>query len=308
MKGIGEKGAQKLLAEYGTLDAILAAAEKIEPKRAREALLANADNARLSRELVSIQLDVPVSIGVQELRPGPSDQAALTQLLTELEFFSLVKKLVGDRAVADSPLVPVPAASPADEAARAPVPAVPRPEVLVPSSNHAVPVIDDPGLLPGIVARLRDAPLAALHTETNARSPRGAELIGLSLAASPTEVWYFPFGHRPLGGELAAPAPVKNLPPLSDPACLPLVALLTDPGVPKAGHQVKFDWQVLRSAGVELAGVSLGLHARRLPDRLGKALLRHRRAVAGVPGPHDADLRGRRREEARVRSPFRRSR
>ena len=251
VKGIGEKGAQKLLAEYGSLDAILANAEKVEPKRAREALLANADNARLSRELVSIHLDVPVSVAVQELRPRPADQAALIQLLTELEFFSLVKKLV-DTPAAEPALALTPA--PAEPLA-APVPS--SPQVLTPSRfNDAVPVIDDPGLLPGIVARLREAPLVALDTETDSRSPRGAELIGLSLAASSTEVWYFPFGHRPQGGELAAPAPVKNLPPLSDPACLPLVALLTDPAVPKAGHHVKFDWQVLRGAGVELAGVT----------------------------------------------------
>jgi DNA polymerase-1 len=256
VKGIGEKGAQKLLAEYGSLDAILAAAERVEPKRAREALLANADNARLSRELVSIHLDVPVSLDVQQLRPGRSDQAALTQLLTELEFFSLVKKLVGDGATQESALVPVPAS---DAAASSPVasPAPERPAVAPSGHLHdAVPVIDDPVLLPGIVARLREAPLVALDTAINARSPRGAELVGMSLAASPTEVWYFPFGHRPLGGELAAPTPVKNLPPLSDPACLPLVALLTDPTVPKAGHNVKFDWQVLRSSGVELAGVT----------------------------------------------------
>ena len=80
VKGIGEKGAQKLLAEYGSLDAILAAAEKVEPKRAREALLANADNARLSRELVSIHLDVPVSCRsagapAAPLRPGGPDAA-----------------------------------------------------------------------------------------------------------------------------------------------------------------------------------------------------------------------------------------
>ena len=254
VKGIGEKGAQKLLVEYGSLDAILAAVEKVEPKRAREALLANADNARLSRELVSIHLDVPVSVDVQDLRPRPSDQVALTQLLTELEFFSLVKKLVGDGASPESALVPIPASAPDTAPA---TPSAVTPQVLTPSHVHsAVPVVDDPGLLPGIVARLREAPLVAIDTQTNARSPRGAELIGLSLAASPAEAWYFPFGHRPQGGELAAPAPVKNLPPLSDPACLPLVAFLTDPGVPKAGHQVKFDWQVLRSAGVELAGVS----------------------------------------------------
>jgi DNA polymerase I len=52
------------------------------------------------------------------------------------------------------------------------------------------------------------------------------------------------------------PDPVRNLPPLTDPAMAPLSALLSDPGVPKAGHNVKYDWQVLRRAGVELAGVT----------------------------------------------------
>ena len=63
-------------------------------------------------------------------------------------------------------------------------------------------------------AASRRAPLVALDTETAPLEPHDAELVGLSLAASPTEVWYLPFGHRPRGGELAAPAPVRNLPPL----------------------------------------------------------------------------------------------
>jgi DNA polymerase-1 len=96
----------------------------------------------------------------------------------------------------------------------------------------------------------------ALDTETSSLAPRAAELIGLSLAASPTEAWYLPFGHRPPGGELAAPDPVRNLPPLDDAALAPLVALLRDPAVKKAGHNVKYDWQVLRGAGIELAGVT----------------------------------------------------
>ena len=49
---------------------------------------------------------------------------------------------------------------------------------------------------------------------------------------------------------------MRNLPPLTDPALAPLRALLADPAVPKAGHDIKFDWQVLRRAGVELAGVA----------------------------------------------------
>jgi DNA polymerase-1 len=123
-------------------------------------------------------------------------------------------------------------------------------------SERAVTVIDDPDQLPALVERLRQAPLVALDTETSSLEPHDAELLGLGLAASPTEVWYLPFGHRPAGGELAAPAPVKNLPPITDFALAPLAALLSDPSVPKAGHNIKYDWQVLRRAGVELAGVT----------------------------------------------------
>ena len=117
-------------------------------------------------------------------------------------------------------------------------------------------VVDDPDQVAALVERLRAAPLVGLDTETSSMEPHSAELVGLSLAASPTEVWYLPFGHRPPSGELAAPAPVKNLPPLTDFAMAPLYALLTDPNVPKAGHNIKYDWQVLRQAGVELAGVA----------------------------------------------------
>ena len=204
---------------------------------------------------MSIHLDVPVSVNVQELRPRPADQAALTQLLTELEFFSLVKKLVAGAGGGASRCVPVPAAADAVAAASRRGGTSGRPHVL--TSIDSVPVVDDPSLLPGIVARLREAPLVALDTQTNARSPRGAELIGLSLAASPTEVWYFPFGHRPQGGELAAPGAGEE-PAAAVRSRLPAAGGAAHRSRRAEGraHQVKFDWQVLRSAGVELAGVT----------------------------------------------------
>jgi DNA polymerase-1 len=96
----------------------------------------------------------------------------------------------------------------------------------------------------------------ALDTETSSLEPRDAELIGMSLATGPETAWYLPFAHRPRSGELAAPAPVTNLPPLADPACAALAALLGDPAVKKAAHNIKFHWQVLRRAGVELGGVA----------------------------------------------------
>ena len=290
VKGIGEKGARKLLAEHGDLETILARAADVTAKRTREALLAQADAARLSKELVTIQRDVPVELDVGDLVLQEPDRDALIRMLTELEFFSLARRLGGQGSTVsgdsgagqgefgagevvpgsgpngasaepwslhpsdgDAPeggegaaLTPASATLPATASDWLALDERPAPEVTI---------VDDPDDLPALVERLRAVPLMALDTETSSLEPHDAELVGLSLAASPTEVWYLPFGHRPPAGELAAPAPVRNLPPITDFACAPLFALLADPGVPKAGHNIKYDWQVLRRAGVELAGV-----------------------------------------------------
>jgi DNA polymerase-1 len=265
VKGIGDKGAQKLLLEYGDLDAILAHASEVSAKRTREALLAQADNARLSRELVTIKRDVPIELDLSRLTLQEPDQEAAVRVLTELEFYSLARKLAGQGSAPAPPagdgaaLAPEPLAAEADAAE----PAVSGEALtaddwlaLDAAPQLAVTVIDDPAELPALVERLRRAPLVALDVEASTIEPRDAEIVGLSLAASPSEVWYLPLAHRPAGGELAAPGPVPNLPPLSDPAMAPLRALLTDRSVPKAAHDVKFHWQVLRGVGVELDGVA----------------------------------------------------
>ena len=271
VKGIGDKGAQKLLAEFGDLETILARAEQITAKRSREALLAQGDNARLSKELVTIQRTVPVEVDLQGLRAGEADSAALVRLATELEFATLARKFAeeagmgrggerrdGGTAVAADGRIGGRTDGQNDGTTAGQGGATVEGDGGGPVIARPAPcatVVADPAELPAIAERLRAAPLVALDTETSSLEARGAELIGLSLAASPTEVWYLPFGHRPSGGELAAPAPVVNLPPLLDPACAPIVDLLNSPWVPKAGHNIKYDWQVLRRAGVELAGV-----------------------------------------------------
>src|SRR5207245_37746 len=93
VKGVGEKTALELLSTFGDLDAILANAERIAGKRAREAVLQHADLARLSRELVTIRRDVPVALDLEVLRVRPPDVPRLTELFTELEFRSLIPKL-----------------------------------------------------------------------------------------------------------------------------------------------------------------------------------------------------------------------
>ena len=239
VKGIGEKTAVELLGRYPDLDAVLAHAAEIPGKRAREALLAQGDAARLSRELVTIRRDVPVVLDLDALRLKPVDGPRLAELFTELEFRSLIPKVTG--------LEEAPASTPAPAA---PLPAAPAPPP-VPAR-----VLDDVAGLATMIAECRQAPLLALDTEASSIDPLRASLVGLSLAVAPGQSWYLPFAHRPPDGELAGGEPPRNLPPLSDAALAPLRALLTDPGVAKAGHNIKYDWLVLRRAGVELAGVT----------------------------------------------------
>ena len=234
VRGIGAKGAVELLQQFGSLEAMLARIGEVKSKRAREALEQHAEDARLSRRLVTILTDVPVSLDEATLAGRDPDRPRLLRLFSELEFTSLARRL---------DLAPPVAAD-----------AAPQALVAVESGGPAVRVVDDPGELPDLVRRLRRARLVALDTETSSLEPHDAELVGLGLAAA-GEVWYLPFGHHPRAGELAAPAPVRNLPPLDDPPCAPLAALLQDAGVPKAGHNIKYDWQVLRRAGGELGGV-----------------------------------------------------
>lgn len=80
VKGVGEKGAVSLLATWGTLENILAHVDEVEPKRYREPLRQGAESARLSKRLVTLQMDVPVAQGL-DLRLGARDEGAYQQLL-----------------------------------------------------------------------------------------------------------------------------------------------------------------------------------------------------------------------------------
>ena len=248
VKGVGEKTALELLATFGDLDGILANADRISGKRAREAVQQYAGLAQLSRELVTIRRDVPLPLDLEGLRVRRPDVARLADLFTELEFRSLIPKLAGVEVAAVEP--------PAVAALRAPAVAAPAATVPSPVASAGPTVVDDPAMLAAVVAECRRAPLVALDTETTALDPMRAELVGMSLAVAPGRSWYLPFAHEPPDGELAGGTAPRNLPPVGSDALAPLVELLADARVPKAGHNIKYDWLVLRRAGAELAGIT----------------------------------------------------
>ncbi|MFI5315720.1 MAG: DNA polymerase I [Myxococcota bacterium] len=93
VKGIGEKGAAELLRAHGSLDQLLADVDAIAPKRAREALRAGVDSARLSRELSRLREDLPVEFDREAMSLREPDSARLAELFRELELKRLLEQL-----------------------------------------------------------------------------------------------------------------------------------------------------------------------------------------------------------------------
>ena len=91
--GIGEKTAVKLIARYHSLENLLAHLDEIKEKALKARLQEHADQARLSRQLTELDAQVPLTVDLEALHPGPQDREALRQLFVELEFSKLVKDL-----------------------------------------------------------------------------------------------------------------------------------------------------------------------------------------------------------------------
>jgi DNA polymerase-1 len=186
---------------------------------------------------VTIQRDVPLTLNWSDFVVQEPDREGLARVLAELEFYALANRLgLGNQ--------PQPAEPKTETSASAP-----------PVPTTVATIVSDPADIPALVARLRTAPLVALDTQAEGADLRDARLTSMSLAVSESEMWYLPFGHR-RPADIMNPEPVDgNLPPLADSRLAPLRELLQDPLVPKGGHDLKYDWQVLRKEGVELAGV-----------------------------------------------------
>jgi DNA polymerase-1 len=91
VKGIGEKTAVKLIAEFGTIEELLRRADQLPSAKTRALLVGQADNARLSRQLATIHLDCPVEFEADRFRVRPPGTEALVAFLREMEFPTLLK-------------------------------------------------------------------------------------------------------------------------------------------------------------------------------------------------------------------------
>ncbi|NKN37149.1 DNA polymerase I [Agrobacterium sp. a22-2] len=216
--GIGPKTAAQLLEEYGDLDTLLARAGEIKQVKRRESIVANADLARLSKQLVTLRTDVPIDMPLDALGLEPQDGPRLISFLKAMEFTSLTRRVAEicdcDAGAIEPAFVKVEwgvaahgpdldAGETASERAEEPgsagsAPATPTmtdgftPEDLVKSraqAFHGQPIdttgyqtIGDIETLRLWIAAARETGTVAFDTETTSLDPMQAELVGFSLA------------------------------------------------------------------------------------------------------------------------------
>ncbi len=224
-KGIGPKTAVQLIESMGGVEEILAGTQGIAGKRAREALLEHAEDVRLSKELVTIKLDLPVKLDLDALLVTEPDRDKLRDVFLALEFHSMARDFAAPQKEAPSAL----------------------------ECEHQL--VGTAAEVRALVARAREAGQVAVSVEATSRDPMRADIVGLSLAVEPGHGFYLPIAHRAWDLGLDGGDPV-NLPPPGSAELRPLVELLEDEAVAKIGQDLKYELLVLRRAGIALRGVA----------------------------------------------------
>ena len=234
--GIGIKTAAQLINEYGDLETLLARASEIKQPKRREALIGNAEKARISRRLVLLDADCPLPAPIETLLTRAPEPARLRGFFEAQGFRSLVSRLgLGDAKGSIPALVSAPAQQPAEVGDIAFGPYL---------------TITDEAALAGFLAGVDG--VLAIDCETDSIDAFKARIVGIALATAPGRAAYVPLLHGGGGDMLSAPPPAQ----LSlDAALAQLRPVLADAGIIKVLHNAKYDIEVLAQAGVALAPV-----------------------------------------------------
>ncbi|MCB2113659.1 MAG: DNA polymerase I [Parvularculaceae bacterium] len=232
--GIGVKTAAQLIEEYGDLETLLERASEIKQPKRREKLLENAENARLSKKLVTLKDDIALPEPLDDLKIRALDIDLLATFLREMEFSTLLRRVESDHGGA------APAAH-----AETPGPAEPQ------AAEYET-IFEEASLKKWIAASFEKG-VVAVDTETDDLDAMGAALVGVSLSVEPGRACYLPLGHGAKGlalddGETSKQMPIET-------AIRLLKPLLEDESVLKVGQNIKYDMHVFARHGIRLAPI-----------------------------------------------------
>jgi len=249
--GIGPKTAAELINEYGDLENLLARAGEIKQPKRRETLIASADMARLSKQLVTLDENVPLPISIDEMAIKQPDKERLVKFLREQGFKALLAKALGK-----------------SEETRGKV----EQKSLTPNSSSLVPNYTTITTLPDLqnwLARAKKIGRVAFDTETTSLNAQSAQLVGFSLCVEAGEAAYVPLSHKALGSRQEAlgdlfsePASLMPNAYCLMPAQLPfeqalsaLKPILEDETILKIGQNIKYDILIMQNYGINISPI-----------------------------------------------------
>ena len=221
--GIGEKTAAALLSEFGSLDLVLDHASEIKKPKLRESLIANREQALLSRDLATLDIHIPLDVSIEDLKPVQTNWERAAVLFRELGF---------KRATIQAEMKFAESSSESEVLSREDRK----------SAGLDYRVIDNLEALTGLVETLRKEHPFAIDTETTSIDSHSAALVGICVGLSNGRGWYIPVMHQG----------ARNL----DLSTLQeeLGPVLADPAIGKIGHHLKYDQRILDRHGLPVKG------------------------------------------------------
>lgn len=236
--GVGEKTAQKLLAEFGSIENLLANTDKLKGAQKKK-VEENVEQIRFSKFLATIKTDVPITFDAELCKRVAPDEDRLVELYTELEFKTFINRLKGESSVASSSKEPK-AAVQYDLFATEPVVESEVSSLAdITTMPHSYYLADTAEKQIALCEQLLQEKSFAFDTETEGLDPLTAGLVGMSFAIREQEAWYVPV---PANREEATDIVLR------------LAPALQHPEIEKVGQNIKFDILALRKYGVRVKG------------------------------------------------------
>jgi DNA polymerase I len=238
--GIGEVTSKKLIAEFGSIEALYKNIDKLKPK-VQEILLNNKEKIELSKFLVTIKQDVPLEVNFDKLKAGEMNTDSVKALFEELEFKTLMQRLIPGISV------------PRENAVQGMLFGNPAPEAVpekvqdksyknlatIDSVAHDYKLVQTPEDRKVLIAELARQKSFCFDTETSGLEVHSSDLVGISFCFRAHEAWYVPVSgsHEEIRKVLEAFSP-----------------LLENSYILKVGQNIKFDILALKKYGIEVKG------------------------------------------------------
>ena len=234
VRGVGEKTATLLLAQYGTVENLVEHAAELKGKLA-EKVAAGAEDAKTSKFLTTIRTDVPLDVSFDDFACREPDAEKLRAVCTKFELNALARRFLGEDVHAET----------ASFKTLADVP-------------HDYRLVETPDAAAALARELEAAPKFAFDTETTSTDARTARLVGMSFATAPGKAWYVAVPPHHLPSE--APPPAQDLFEAARPAgegfdaarafVAAFADAFADPAKTLVAQNAKFDITVLSRYGI----------------------------------------------------------